>query len=158
MYFASPAYVGAGDVVNNPGTATFIANGGGFLNLSGTNSVLPSTATPTQCNDGVNNDVAVDDPTKQQDLNIDFDGGASHGVTPATPVDAQCNAGGGFTAAADDSEIAPGNQPRPTSRVREPSTRTATSPSRRPASASPRPTCTPPPAVPSPSSRRPPVR
>jgi len=28
----------------------------------------------------VNNDVAVDDPTKAQDTNIDFDGGASHGV------------------------------------------------------------------------------
>ncbi len=112
VFFAGSAWAGAGDVVNNPGSSTFTANGGGFLDLAGKNTVLPSTATPTQCNDGVNNDVAVDDPTKAQDTNIDFDGGASHGVIPATPVDAQCNAGGGFTAAQDDSEIAAGNQPR----------------------------------------------
>jgi hypothetical protein len=106
MYFAGPASAGAGDVVNNPGPGTFVASGGGFLTLAGRNTVLPSTATPTQCNDGINNDVAVDDPTKSQDANIDFDGGASHGVSPATPVDVQC------AGALDDSEIALGNQPR----------------------------------------------
>ena len=112
VFFANSAWAGAGDVVNNPGASTFVANGGGFLNLSGKNTVLPSTATPTQCNDGVNNDGAVDDATKQQDLNIDFDGGASHGVSPATAVDAQCNGGAGGTAAQDDSEAALGFQPR----------------------------------------------
>jgi hypothetical protein len=106
VFFAGTASAGAGDLVNNPGTSMFTANGGGFLNLAGKNTVLPSTATPTQCNDGINNDVAVDDPTKSQDLNIDFDGGAGHGVSPATPVDVQC------AGALDDSEIAGGNQPR----------------------------------------------
>jgi len=87
-------------------------NGGGFINLAGKAFSLPSTATPAACNNGTNDDVAVDDATKQQDLNIDFDGGASHGISPPTPVDAQCAAGGGFTAAQDDSEVKPANQPR----------------------------------------------
>ncbi len=109
---ANPASAGAGDVIQNPGSATLVANGGGLLNLAGKNTTLPSTATPAACNNGTNDDTAVDDPLKQQDTNIDFDGGASHGVVPATPIDAQCNAGGGFTAAQDDSEIQAGNQAR----------------------------------------------
>ncbi len=112
---ASSASAGPGDVIQNPGSATLTANGGGFLNLAGKAFSLPSTATPVACNNGVNDDVAVDDPTKQQDTNIDFDGGASHGVVPATPVDAQCNAGvpaATNPASADDSEVKGGFQAR----------------------------------------------
>jgi hypothetical protein len=111
-FVAGSASAGPGDVIQNPGPVTMTVNGGGFINLAGKAFALPSTATPADCNNGTNGDVAVDDATKQQDLNIDFDGGASHGVTPPTAVDAQCNAGGGFTAAQDDSEVKPGNQPR----------------------------------------------
>src|SRR4051812_47907710 len=112
MFVAGSASAGPGDAVQNPGTASLVANGGGFLNLAGKAFPLPSTATPTECNDGKNNDTAVDDATKAQDTNIDFDGGASHGVSPVTPVDTFCNAGGGFTSAQDDSETKTGNQPR----------------------------------------------
>lgn len=109
------AGAGPGDVIQNPGAVTLTVNGGGFINLSGKSIPLPGTSTPPQCSDGVNNDTAVDanaTPPNEQDLNIDFDGGASHGVSPATAVDAQCVAGGGFTAAQDDSEAKAGNQPR----------------------------------------------
>lgn len=114
-WFTATAVTAApGDKVDNPGPVTMTVNAGGFFKL-GTAPQIPlaSTTTATQCNDGSNNDTAVDDATKQQDLNIDFDGGVSHGVVPATAVDAQCNSGGaGKPAQDDDSEVKGGFQPR----------------------------------------------
>jgi len=81
--------------VANPGPVTMTVNGpGSFFNVAGNQFDLPSTATPTVCNNTTNDDVAVDDATQQQDTNIDF------------PADTQCGS------AADDSEVKGGIQPR----------------------------------------------
>ena len=91
------AGAGPGDVVLNPGPVTMTVDAGGFFNVAGNDLSLPSTATLPQCSDGINNDVAVDNPASAQDTNIDFDG---------VPKDAQCNS------LADDSEVKAGVQPR----------------------------------------------
>lgn len=81
----------AAPAVGNPGKWKFVTQGD-FLNLAGTAFNLKTPVAPPECSDGINNDVDPTDPTKFQDLNIDY------------PADTNC------ASAADDSETKVGGQ------------------------------------------------
>ena len=73
MVVAPPA--SAATLVSNPGTWTF-TNQSGFQNFAGTAGPAQTPVQPVECNDGINNDVAVDStvavPVAPQDTLIDY--------------------------------------------------------------------------------------
>ena len=81
----APASAAGPTVVSNPGRWKFVTQGE-FLNLAGTTFPLARPVAPPECSDGINNDADPFDPSKYQDLLVDF------------PADPQCSS------AADNSE------------------------------------------------------
>ncbi len=92
-----PASAAGPTVVANPGTWSFVSQGG-FINFAGKPSAVSTPVAPPQCSDGINNDVDATNPANSQDTLIDA-------------ADPQCQVAGVYHPE-DDSESQAGIQPK----------------------------------------------